>query len=238
MQEFEDFSSDNYWNALNLKKGNKKVLKEDKEETRKIAELLFAIHNTSTSLSDPILKNRMYNDGLYSVFTAQDLYFFFLHTFDKNHPFFPPSKHGKYTSEMINLFHEFKDNGNRLKPLHGDFWGTNLHKKKDESWYVVDYSRIPYGEPGVDVSAWIAQYLWLYHETGNKIYKDLGEEFLKHYEKISGDKKIRTFMSLPMGLWGLIWVNPHFYPERTGNKARLFFKTIIKIIKNKKFCWE
>jgi len=238
LQNFEELSEKNYWETLNSRKNKEDVSEEDIKETQGIANLLFSIHNTSRNLGDEETKNRLYNDSLYSVFTAQDLFFFFLHTFPENHPFMPPMRHGGYTAEMIKLFHKFKDSGKRLRTLHGDFWGTNVYQKKDGSWYAIDYSRIPLGEPGIDIASWIAQYLWLYHETKNKYFRQLGEEFLKQYEKISGDKDIRIFSSFPLGLLGLIYISPYLYPDRTGPNSKSFLDNILKILKNGKFTWE
>lgn len=238
IQNFEELESENYWKIISAKKEKNKLDEEDLEDVRKIAELLSQIHSSSLGDISEEEKKGIYNDSLSSVFTAQDLYFFFLHSFEEDHDFFPPEKHGSYTGEMLKLFHNFKNKGHRLRPLHGDFWGNNLHKRKDGSWHAVDYSRIPVGDPGIDVAAWIAQYLWLYHETGNKIYRELGEEFLNHYEKISGDQEIREHLNLPMGLWGLIWITPYFYPERTHSRAKKFFETVWNNLKNKKIGWE
>lgn len=236
LQHYEDIVGQDYWTIL--KKKNKKDSKNDLKETREIAELLCKIHKKPEKILSTDVENELYNQSLHSIFTAQDLFFFFLQSFGKRHPIFPQSKHGEYLSKMVTLFHSYKDNGIRLKHLHGDFWGANVFRRKDNSWSAVDYSRILWGESGIDIAFWMAQYLWLYHETKNKYFYELGEEFLKHYEKISGDKKIRYFCSLPLGLVGLIYISPYFYPERVGKDAKNFFAAVKKTLDSGKFCWK
>ncbi|MFH2232579.1 MAG: phosphotransferase, partial [Patescibacteria group bacterium] len=146
--------------------------------------------------------------------------------------------HGNYIGLMLNLIHKWKDRCDRLVALHGDFWGTNLFFKKDGSIWVIDYSRIPWGDRGIDIGWWLSQYLWFYHETQNEYFKELGEKFLDMYEKKSGDKEIRRAVSLALGLMGIIYISPRFYPDLNMEIGKKFFYNILEILNVNQFVWK
>ena len=113
-----------------------------------------------------------------------------------------------------------------------------LFFKKDGSISVIDYSRIPWGDPGIDVGWWLSQYLWLYHETKNEYFKKLGEEFLNMYVQKSGDKEIRQAVSLTLGLMGVIYVSPRLCPNLDIKIGKKFFENILEIMKKNQFVWK
>ncbi|PIQ91754.1 MAG: hypothetical protein COV70_02035 [Parcubacteria group bacterium CG11_big_fil_rev_8_21_14_0_20_39_22] len=238
IQGFEELSEHSFEDLMNQRKDKKEFTNEDRIEAREVAELLGSIHKTPLKNLDKESRDKLYNESLRLIFTAQDMFFLFLHSFDDKHPIFPISMHGKYTAHLIELFQSFKDKGSRLRVLHGDFWGTNIYRKGDGTWYAIDYSRIPFGEPAIDTAFFANQLLWHYHNTGNSYFKKFGEEFLSHYAKISKDKNIKKFMALPIGLLGIISISPILYPDRIGAKSQKFFKVIKKIIKKGEFVWD
>ena len=106
-----------------------------------------------------------------------------LHDFTDSHPFLPPKRHPEFVGRMLNLIHAGKDRPDRLRASYSDFWGANFFFRADGPVWVIDYSRIPWGDPATDSGWWLAQYLWFYHETKNSYFRDLGERFLALYER-------------------------------------------------------
>jgi len=237
IQHYEDLHSENYFEKLKKYADLGDINEEIVSDTKEIADLLVRIHSTKIEEFNQDEKKRLYNRSLESVLATPGMFFFFLNTFNADNKIFPKTEHSEYVSLMVNKMNLYINSENRLRVLHGDFWGTNLHKKAG-GWYAVDYSRFPFGEPAIDVASFLAQYLWLYHESGNEIYKKIGEVFLNEFENISGDKDIRKFITFPLGLYGMIWITPEFYPDLDKKIASKFFGTIWKNLKSKEFCWE
>ena len=237
LQEYEDEGT-SYWNLLKDKKDKKEVDDTDLKELDKIVDFIVSVHAIKHSTNDEAHKKAIYNDALRNVLTHPELAVMLLQGFPKDHPILPPKDHEWYVGRMLELIRDWKDRSERLTALHGDFWGANLFFRKDGSIWVIDYSRIPWGDPGIDIGWWLSSYLWFYHETQNPYFKDLGERFLSLYVAKTGDKEIRAAMALVMGLMGIIWTATQFHHDLNVPAAKRFIKVIKKILRNKKFIWE
>jgi thiamine kinase-like enzyme len=236
LQEFQP-EGISYWSILQNNKQKKHVDAKDLSELEKITDYICHIHQVKHPAKDVEQLKSVYNDGLRSVLISPELTIMLLHDFTEEHPLLPISQHGAYVGLMLNLIHEWKNRYERLSALHGDFWGANLFFKANGEVWVIDYSRIPWGDPGVDIGWWLSQYLWSYHETKNEYFKELGEKFLEIYIKKSGDQEIRQAVSLTLGLLGIIYISPRFYPELNLVAAKSFFDNIKEILKSKQFVW-
>ncbi len=237
VQEFADGLGENFWDSLVARKEKKTVDEKDRKEIRAITEILVSIHNTTRpDFSQAVLKS-LYNDSLQSILAHPGYFFRFLSDFGPKHPFLPRSKHGKFVELILFVIYKFENDFERLKVLHGDFWGTNIFYQPDGKVSVVDFSRIPYGEPGIDVGYFTAQFLWFYHDTGNKYFKNLGELFIHNYENQTGDRKIRQSLCLPLGLLTLLYCNQRFHPDNNSASEKSFFNAVVASLKKGKFSW-
>jgi len=235
----QEFQSDgvSYWSLLQDRKYKLKVDEDDLVELKKINDYINKIHKIKHPYKDIGLLKSVYNDGLRSILINPELTVTLLQDFTDSHQILPTKEHGNYVGLMLNLIYKWKDRYDRLVALHGDFWGTNLFFKKNGSIWVIDYSRIPWGDRGIDIACWLSQYLWFYHETKNPYFKELGEFFLDIYVEKSGDKEIRQAVSLMLGLMGVIYISPRFYPDLNIEAGKRFFDNILEILKSNQFVW-
>jgi thiamine kinase-like enzyme len=124
----------------------------------------------------------------------------------------------------------------KLACLHGDFWGANFYFKTDGSSWVIDYSRIPYGDPAIDVGWWISQYIWLYIKTKKTLYKQLLKFFLDDYISISADLEIKERLPAVIALMMIINISPRLYPMNKDsiNNAMGFYNYTIMCLNQRK----
>ncbi|MFH1308261.1 MAG: phosphotransferase [archaeon] len=237
IQEFGG-NGKNYWDILQEKKYKKQIDKKDIEEIEKLTDFISKIHLIKYPSNDKKKLNAVYNDCLRNTIINPELTMVLLQDFPNDHVVFPLEAQKKYLALMYDLITRFKDRSERLNALHGDFWGSNcIFNEQGELW-VIDYSRMPWGDPGIDIGWFICQYLWLYHETKNDYFKELGELFLKKYEEKTEDKQIREGISLIVGFQGIVYLFPKFYPDRDKKTSERFLQNIIDIMKEGRFKWN
>ncbi len=237
IQEFQE-EHQSYWNSLLSKRGKTMIDAEDKKEIEDVVDILVAIHKQPLPFEDNEKKKRVYRDSLKSVITHPELTFRLLQDFPHDHPLLPKSRHKEYLGLMVDVMYHWHDKHDRLTLLHGDFWGANLFRRKDGSSYIVDFSRIPFGEPGIDVGWWLCQYLWYYHEDQNEYFKQLGEYFLETYITKTGDTDIRDAVLTVLGLSGIIFTSPAFFPNLNIDIGRVFLQNVESILSEKTFVWK
>ena len=207
---------------------------DDRQEIKAIATFLAQLHQTPITAS-----NEHYNDSLRSIIGHPELALTLLHAFPQDHPLLGPDQQGAYLHLMLKEMHRWKDHGKRLCKLHGDFWGANILVKDDKTINVIDYSRIPYGDPGIDVGWFLSHLLWKYYETNNTYYRSLGELFLKIYQEQTKDTLITKTMTLTIGLHGIIELTPLFYPNRKITaRTKKYFAHITNILQRGEFAWD
>lgn len=236
LQEFEA-GAPSYWSIIKARKDKLTVDAVDVYELTAICELLLGIHQSPYPSTDKRRRQAVYNDSLRVVLSHPELGLMFLQEFPVDHYLMGVDKQGEYLGLMMKAIYHFKNRDDRLKSLHGDFWGTNVFKRPDASFWTADYSRIPWGDPGLDVGWWLCQYLWLYHESGNQYFKELGELWFRTYEEKSGDSEIREAVILAIGLLGIIYITPRFYPDINREVATKFFDNVLEILRQQKFIW-
>jgi thiamine kinase-like enzyme len=238
IQEFKNLGTQ-YFTLLKQRHAKKKVDNGDLNELHQIADAAAKIHSQKHPSNNPEILKAVYNDSLRSALGNPELTLMILNDyfFGKNDRIMPYRKQPHYVGLMINQINLWKDRSDRLRALHGDFGILNIFFDDKGKISVIDHSRFPWGDPGFDIGWLMAQYLWLYHINKNPYYKGLGENFLKMYEKKTGDKEIRQAMGLAHGIMGLILICPRFYPNLDPKRAKKFFDNVIKIMKDNKFSW-
>lgn len=236
IQEFAGEGKD-YYSRLLERKAKKSMGEEDKKEIDTVVQLLAKIHSTKHPSQDKEFQKTVYNGGIRSVLISPELTIMFLHDFTKDNQILTLAVQKKFIGLMLELLHHYKDRSDRLCALHGDFWGANVFFRPDGTAWTIDFSRIPWGDPGIDVGWWLSQYLWLYFETNNPYFKELGEYFLTRYEQTTGDKESREAVSIVLGLLALIYTTPRFYADLNESVARPFFNHVLEIMEKKKFFW-
>lgn len=216
---------------------NKKSIDDsDIEHLDKIIDIISNIHQVKP---DPNLDySLLYKDGLRSLLTNSEITTSLLSDFDYDHTILNMDSQKEYLGDFWELIRHFDNNSNRVCALHGDFWGGNLFFGENNNPWIIDFSRIPWGDAGIDIGWWFGQYLWFYYETKNPYIKKLGNLFLKKYILKSKDKKIRETMSLGLAVAGIIYISPKIHPNLDLKVANPFWNHIKETIKNKKFDWE
>lgn len=237
IQEFES-GKINYWQKLLQKKNKKKVDENDEKELLAIVDLITKIHSKKYPWSDIERKKAVYNSSLRDILCHPELTLRLLQDFPDSDPVLAPKKQKEYVGLMLKIINQWKDRQERLVSLHGDFWGTNVFFRTDYSVFAIDYSRIPWGDPGIDIGWWVTQYLWFFHKTGNSYFKKLGEKFLAIYEEKTSDGEIRKALAIPMGFLGVVYITPKFYPDLSEKIKISFFDTIKLILEKEEFLWN
>jgi fructosamine-3-kinase len=171
IQEFEDLG-DNYFQTLIKRKNKQSLDNEDITEVDKIVDYLIRLHSIKY-VGDDNLKKIIYNDSLRTIFTHPELTFTFLQRMDKEVMSLELQK--EIVNIMLDIMHNWRDKSYRLVAIHGDFWVGNIFFKENKNISLIDHSRIPWGDPGIDLGWLIAQYISFYTETNNKYFKELGE---------------------------------------------------------------
>lgn len=238
VQEFEA-SAKNYLSVMDERAAQESVSKEDREELAQIVDLIAGVHAVKHASEDASVRAAIYNDGIRSPIIHPELTYALLQDFADDHSHLPLPEQSRYLGLMWENVRVWKDRTDRLSALHGDFWGANVFFRHDGSVYAIDYSRIPWGDPGIDVGWWLSQYLWRYHKTGNPYFKELGEEFLNQYSAKMGDTEIRKAVTLAIGFTGLVNIYPHFHPEGLDKKlGDDFLRAVYNSLESKEFRWE
>jgi len=219
----------------NIKKNS--VDEEDIRQLSSIADMLINIHSTKHTTKDLSRLTAIYNDGLRGVLTHPELSIMALSEFPDDYPILNLEEQKEIISLMFDNLKRWIDRPDRLCALHGDFWGTNIFFRENGSVWVIDFSRIPWGDPGIDVGWFISQYLWYYHLTGNIYFKELTETWFKIYEEKSGDKEIRKAVTIMIGWSGIVQIYPKWFPNIDPEVGKKFINHIKEILRAKEFKW-
>lgn len=228
-----------YLEMLKEKQNKKEVDKADKEEVDKIVDFIVQIHKNKHPTKDVKRSTAVYNDCLRSVIGNPEYLLQLLHEIPEDNPLLSPKKQqGEFLSLMLENMHHFKDEPDRLVALHGDFWGANVFFRKDGSMFVIDYSRMPWGDAGFDIGFWMSGYLLGYHLGNKNYFKKLGNYFLEKYIEKTKDKDVRKTMVHSLGLVSAMYASPVWVPGIDPQVRKSFFEHILGMLKKKEFYWE
>ncbi len=226
----------NYYECIRKKRSKKKLDSTDREEMNLIVKAISKIHQQRHKNKKTKQLKKIYNDGLRNLLTNPELALMLIQSYGHDSEILPRKDHTEYIGLMLDNIYRWEDRYDRLSALHGDFWGSNLFVI-DGKVQLIDFSRIPWGDAGIDIGWWINQYLWLYYETKNEYYKQSLEKFLKLYVKENNDKEIYQALAPVMGLMGIINTNPLFQPDIDIKIAKKYIDNIWRILKKQEFTW-
>ena len=225
-----------YLQILNDRRLRTRMDQEDVHELDQIISFIARIHRIKHSVKDRKQLDAIYNDYLRNVIGHQEYAIQLLHAFPADAPILSPRKQAAYLGLLLEQMHHWKGRSDRLRALHGDFWAANAIKA-GERIYFVDYSRMPWGDPAMDVGFWIALYVFMWHKTGNRYYRELADTFLKLYVQKTHDKEILKAISYPLGLVAIMYAHPTWVPGIAPRVRRSFFDHIVLMLKRKEFFW-
>jgi hypothetical protein len=237
IQELGDFEQ-SYLSILEKNKDKTKVDDEDISLLEDISDMLLKIHSVKHSSQDKDHLNSLYNDGIRNVLTHPELSMMVLSEFPEDYPILDLEGQKEIIGLMYENIKTWNGRSERLTALHGDFWGANIFLNADKKPFVIDFSRIPWGDPAIDVGWFIAPFLWKYHETGNMYYRELIEAWLDICEKKSGDKEIRKAVCLVIGWIGIVQIYPRWFPDIDTDMSKKFITHVMEILKKKEFFWQ
>ena len=237
--QIQDFGGEgiSYLELLDKKLEKCIVDEKDKQEIDSIVDYLAEIHKTKHKSEDKKILNAVYNDFLRNIIGHPEYLLMLLHDIPQGNRVLSPKKQGEFISLMLENMHYFKNESYRLSAIHGDFWGANVFFREDESLYVVDHSRMPWGDPGFDVGFWLSQYLINYIKTENIYFKNLGEYFLEEYLKKTGDYDIMGIISYSLGLVAVMYCSPLIVPELKDEVRKKIYDHTIEMLRKKEFFW-
>ncbi len=227
-----------YLEILTEKLDKKQIDKEDKEEIEKILNFIVKVHKIKHPSNDKKRLTAIYNDCLRSVIGNPEYLLQLLHAIPEDNPILSPKKQqGEFLALMLENMHYFKDKPERLAALHGDFWGANVFFRKDGSMFVIDYSRMPWGDAGFDVGFWMSQYVLRYHMGNKKYFKQLGNYFLDRYIEKTKDREVTKTLVYSLGLVSVMHASPVWVPGIDNEVRKSFFNHVCGMLKKKEFYW-
>lgn len=236
LQEFAGTGTS--YSAL-LKNNLKKQLVDDEDRARLsvVADALVKIHSVKHFSNDSARLKAIYGDGLRNILSNPELSLMVLSEFPVDYEILDLDGQKEFISLMYDNIRERMGRYDRLTALHGDFWGANIFFKEDGDIFIIDFSRIPWGDPGTDVGWFIAEHLWYYHLTGNPYFRELIETWFRIYEEKSGDKEIRKAVPLVIGWIGIVQIYPRWFPDIDVTVGKNFIGHVKEILRRKEFVW-
>lgn len=215
---------------------NKKHMDDtDRKEIAYFIKYITSVHIIKHPSKDKKQRNAVYNDFLRSIIGNPEYTLQLLHAFPKDAQLLSPKDQKEYLGLMIEQMHLWKDRGDRLCALHGDFWPANAICSK--KIYFIDYSRMPWGDPSIDIGFWVSTYLFMWHNTGNNYYKELGQAFLDGYIQVTKDEEILKAIVYPLSLVAIMYAHPTWVSGVDLKVRKSFYEHIKKMLIRKEFFW-
>jgi thiamine kinase-like enzyme len=226
-----------YLEILNEKNEKKFVDEVDRLEIDKIIDYIIEIHKIKHLSNDKKILDAVYNDFLRNVIGHPEYILQLFHDIPGKNIVLSPEKQGEFLSLMIEYMHYLKNQSYRLRAIHGDFWGANVFFKEDGNIFVIDHSRMPWGDPGFDIGLFFGSFLVKYHSTKNPYFKELGDYFIQKYIDKTGDKKIFDNIIYTLGLIAVIYASPLHVPDISNEARKSVYEHTVKMLKEKRFFW-
>jgi thiamine kinase-like enzyme len=226
-----------YSNLLEKNSGKTAVDDEDRRQLNAIADALTSIHFVKHPSKDKEQLNSIYNDGIRNMLIHPELSLMALSEFPSDYEVLNLEEQKEFIGLMYENIKSWMNRGDRLTALHGDFWGANIFFREDDSLFIIDFSRIPWGDPAIDVGWFTSELLWRYNRTGSSYFKELIEEWLRIYEEKTGDTEIRKALPIMLGWSGIVQIYPRWYPDLNIEAGKKFINHIREILKHKELIW-
>ncbi|MDD2891815.1 MAG: phosphotransferase [Candidatus Gracilibacteria bacterium] len=211
------------------------LTEENKEILRKIASKIAILHTKEVpEQSDDIYAKELYIRGYRELLINPELTLDVFSQFDPSHSFFGqvPHKHN-YLEKMHQEYDRMilSTRERKLSFLHGDFWSSNILIDTENNPFFIDYSRIPYGDAGIDIGWFVGNFVLEYIKTKNRIYLDAAKVFMDEYIKETGDKDILQYLVLPLFWLGIINIFPPVFGDHHPEIAKEILRYIEKCFK-------
>jgi len=174
-----------------------------KENIIEIANIIWNLHinwkKTLSNFSSEELKI-YYKRGLREIITNPETLFSLYEWYiiwNQDEVFFQ-----KLIDKMLKTYFKLIKNfdENRLTTIHWDFWQGNILINNNWNIKLIDFSRIPFWEPWIDIGRFITQFDIEYIINNDINILKLKELFLEQYLKITKDKDILNYTELSR-LW-------------------------------------
>jgi len=238
IQEYGEGDSVSYSKILADNISKTHVDDEDRTRLEAIADLLVKIHSHKHPATDPQRLAAVYNDGIRNMLTNPELSVMVLSEFPNDYQILDLDGQKEIIGLMYENIKAWMGRSDRLTALHGDFWGANIFFRPDGTCWVIDFSRIPWGDPAIDAGWFMSQFLWYYHSTGNPYFRELIDAWLDIYGKKSGDEELLKAIPLVLGWIGIVQIYPRWFPDIDVKIGRKFINHIKDILKQKRFVWD
>jgi len=122
-----------------------------------------------------------------------------------------------------------QNNFKRLTTLHWDFWYDNVIVWEDDV-YFIDFSRIPYWDPAIDVGRFIGEAIIRYVFSEDIKWKKVIDRFLNKYIEISKDEEVLRYLDISI-LW-VFYINTSPLVQQFLNRTKSEFMKISGVIDN------
>jgi thiamine kinase-like enzyme len=194
------------------------VLTDDsKDLLRTIANTLAEVHNqpVESGISTANAVKRSQREIFINPQTTIDT----LANFPKDHPLFGALT-GKYAylEKMLRTIDYWADFADSIPcvPLHGDFWSANILEESNGAIFLIDYSRIPFGDPSIDVGTFLGAHL-IFDGIIKKsrVHFEAARYFVEQYLLKRNTPDATLIQRIPMVLFWIAIIR--IYPPVYGN---------------------
>lgn len=204
----------------------------EKDLLEKIAKKIAKLHNKKVTWD--INEKDLYQRWLQEVIINPEITFDIMSCFPAEHKHFwnNPNKY-HFISKMIEVYDIQRSNTSwrKLCYLHWDFWASNILIDNDNNPFFIDYSRIPYGDAGIDIGRFLWSYVLAKIITGKEIYIEAGRHFADIYIRETWDESILK-NSLMWYMWH--WIIETFPPVFWAKDPIIADRIIEKILSDVK----
>src|SRR3989344_5258910 len=138
-----------------------------------------------------------------------------------------------YLAEMIKVSEYFSQFTERNSLVHGDAWHANVLVNGSDL-YLIDFSRLVHGEPGMDIGHFYVVCLQLALTQKNDYHVRMAQAFLSKYIDITKDEFIKESMVTYIGFTGAVSVVEDFYPKVSNEDREKLISYVYKCMQNKK----
>jgi len=237
---FQEFGGEgrSYLSMINDKEKKKDLDSIDKQEIDKVIDFICKIHKTKHPTKDQKKLTSVYNDSLRSVIGHPEYMLLLLQNMGDSPTLKTNEQQGKFIALMLEAMQHFKNHPERLVALHGDFWGANAFFKENGDLFMIDYSRMPWGDAGFDIGFWTSVYIMKYHITKNDYFRKIADYFLNKYIEKTKDRDIKKTMVYSLGLVAVMYSSETWVPGIDNNARTSFFNHVCEILKKKEFFWN
>jgi hypothetical protein len=133
-----------------------------------------------------------------------------------------------------------KPRTHRLSQVHGDFHPFNILFTENETFYLIDRSRGPWGEPADDLTALSINYIFFSLQRNNRLdgaFGALYERFWETYEAVAADEELPEVVQ-PWFAWrALVLASPQWYRVEDEVRLRLL-RFAFSLLESDAFDWR